>query len=222
MKKLIYFSVILASIFCFNCVVNAENAVYEEGSWAAVSNDNCGSYNEVVNSYTGYSFDKNTGLFSLTGETYSQSQSSSVKKYVFYTTSSDKKTLYAYIPSYNSNVSFISSSLNIPAGNCDATYKVSKTSSLSSSSTTGGNTTNSGQTGDTNTNDSTTNNEENLQDELYSGDEDNQIISEPDQTVQSDTNPNTGLSDYALFLVPLAIIIGAIIVLKKKKLLNTK
>ena len=112
--------------------------------------------------------------------------------------------------------------MNIPAGNCDATYKVSKTSSLSSSSTTGGNTTNSGQTGDTNTNDSTTNNEENLQDELYSGDEDNQIISEPDQTVQTDTNPNTGLSDYALFLVPLAIIIGAIIVLKKKKLLNIK
>lgn len=43
-----------------------------------------------------------------------------------------------------------------------------------------------------------------------------QTTDEDETTVQSESNPNTGISDYAMYLVPLCIIVGSAILLKRK------
>ena len=43
-----------------------------------------------------------------------------------------------------------------------------------------------------------------------------QTTDEDETTVQSESNPNTGISDYAMYLVPLCIIVGSTILLKRK------
>lgn len=171
MKKIFYVGILLISMIGFTSGVNAAN--YSEGNWVQTS-DNCGEYSEVANGYTGYTFDANTGVFNLTGSSYSESMSGAGERvYVFYTVSSDQKTLNAYIPSYNNNLSFIDSSLGIPAGNCSTVYKVSK-SSISNivsdtDDTTGGNV----------TEDSTENNNDNTIDDEIVNNDDNTSYIEP-------------------------------------------
>ena len=43
-----------------------------------------------------------------------------------------------------------------------------------------------------------------------------QTTDEDETTVRSESNPNTGISDYAMYLVPLCILVGSTILLKRK------
>jgi len=226
MKRLLYLCLMI-SICLFNVNVFAEN-VYKEGSWTEVSGDTCDKYTEVASAYTAYTFDSATGKFSTSGSVYSIDGPMSM---VYYTVSSDQKTLYAYVPSYDSNKSLIPSSVGISTGkSCADTYKVSKTSEvLTEDDSSTENNPNTDNTGSTNINDNENNennensNEENVAHEdnpteYFPGTADGSLTG--NQDLQTTDNPSTGIEDYIIYLVAFSIVGGTVLIFKKKKMFN--
>lgn len=211
--------------------INVYADTYSEGKWVETSGDVCDKYSEVASAYTAYTFDSSTGKFALSGNKYSIDGPMSM---VYYTVSSDFNTLYAFVPSYDSNKSLIPSSVGISANkSCADTYKVSKTSTVVSDN-------NSSEDEGTNNNDDSVDNNSN--DTSVSGNDNNNNTDEEkvayedkpteyfpgtadgseteNNDVQTTTNPSTGLGDYVIYLVIVAVVGGSVLVLKKRQMFN--
>ncbi len=205
----------------FSGSVSAAN--YSEGNWVQ-SNDGCGNFTDITNSYTNYIFNSNDGTFELSGDSYTTSMNgNAAKKYVFYTVSSDHKKLYAYIPSYNSNISFIDTNLGIPSGSCDLVYRVYKEVNSNLTGNTGN--TDAGNTSVPNKDDNINENNnyedyEEKPNDFFPSNGDDESLQNMNDTVRTTTNPSTGLSDYLIFLVPAVLVCGIVLILKRDKILS--
>ena len=209
MKRITYFMTIILGMVFLVGGVNADT-YKEDSGWTGSSTGAFGKFvDELKASYEGYTFNKSTGKFSTTGKSYTEAtNSSSLNTLVYYSVSSDGKTLYAYIPNWENNAAILSD-YNFPAYQCSDVYKVEKQSIKTSES------------GD-NTGDNTGDD-----DPIYDPDDEdnngngsstngNSSGSSDYTKEQTSDNPNTGVSPF--LALPLVLGGGIALVLRKKRI----
>lgn len=203
MKRIIYFIFVMGCLFLVGSV-NADT-YKEDSGWSASSDGACSSFtDELKASYEGYSFNKSTGKFSTTGKTYAEimSSASTLNTLVYFSVSSDGRTLYAYIPSWENNASLVSD-YNFPAYQCSEVYKVEKVSIKTSDSSS-----------------DSSDDEEIIDDSDSSYDSSTKSNTNGNSYTEEETssNPTTGISSF--WALPLVLGGGVVLVLGKRRLLG--
>lgn len=205
MRKIFVIMAMFVTSFCFIGLVNAD---YSEGAWDKV---NCliktsPDYADVImdledSYYVNYSFNSSTGKYASSGSSYASLSDSERDAGVFYMAQDD--TLFAYLV----GTAAINSAGITDYGNNDVCL-VSKTVKEGSSPAVdpddqGGN------SGNKNTEDEP----EDLDENVYVDSDSEEYM---DGNTKTSSNPDTALSDYMVYLLPVLLVGGSVLVFKRR------